>query len=85
VRVAARRDGEMLEVTVADDGPGIDAAAASVADHGIENTRARLRALYGERAPLVVASTAWAETTGTVATLRVPYRELPREQDDGRR
>jgi sensor histidine kinase YesM len=79
VRVAARRDGDILEVTVSDDGPGIDAASASVAEHGLENTRARLRALYGEGASLIVVSGPWADATGTVATLRVPYRELTRE------
>src|SRR5262249_29363438 len=76
VRVAARRTGDLLELTVSDDGPGIDPGPTSVADHGIENTRARLRAMYGERASLVVASGPWDGTTGTVATLRVPYREL---------
>src|SRR5262245_40591627 len=34
LRVAARRDGDMLEVTVSDDGPGIDAARASTVEHG---------------------------------------------------
>jgi len=85
LRLAALRDGDILEVTVSDDGPGIDAGSASVADHGIENTRARLRALYGDGASLVVASGRWANTTGTIATLRVPYRELKREDGDGER
>jgi two-component system LytT family sensor kinase len=85
VRVAARRDGDMLEVTVADDGPGLDVEAASATGHGIENTRARLRALYGERASLVVASAAQGQATGTIATLRVPYRELKREHHDAER
>jgi len=85
VRVAARRDGDMLEVTVSDDGPGLDVQAAIPIGHGIENTRARLRALYGERASLVVASAAQGEPAGTIATLRVPYRELTRERDDAER
>jgi two-component system, LytTR family, sensor kinase len=82
VRVRARRDGDMLELSVADDGLGIDRAAAELKGHGIENTRERLRALYGDRASLVIARDA---AGGTVATLRVPYRELIAEADDGPR
>ena len=40
---------------------------------GIENTRERLRALYGDRASLTVTR---RPTGGTAATLRVPYREV---------
>jgi len=78
VTVAARRDGEVLEVTVADDGAGIDPAATLATGHGIENTRERLRALYGEHASLTVLR---APAGGTIATLRVPYRELTTEAD----
>jgi two-component system, LytTR family, sensor kinase len=76
--VAARRDGSMLEVSVSDDGPGIDTAAAETRGHGLDSTRQRLRALYGDRGSLVVARGA---TGGTTATLRTPYREVPLESD----
>jgi LytS/YehU family sensor histidine kinase len=82
VSVVARRDGDTLELSVVDDGAGIDAQAATPKRHGIENTRERLRALYGERASLVVAR---REPHGTIATLRVPYREMLLESDDAAR
>jgi sensor histidine kinase YesM len=53
-----------------------------VKGHGIENTRERLRALYGDRASLVTAP---GPGRGAVATLRVPYRDLPLESNDGTR
>jgi sensor histidine kinase YesM len=43
------------------------------AGHGIDNTRERLRALYGTRASLEINARAEG---GTIAILRVPYREL---------
>jgi len=73
VHVAARRVGEVLELTVTDDGPGFDFHAASPKGHGLENTRERLRALYGERASLVLAQ---GVPGGTIAILRVPYRKM---------
>jgi len=73
VRIAARRDGDFLELVVEDDGPGLDPAATAEPGHGLADTRARLAALYGARASLVVAP---GERAGTRATLRIPYREL---------
>ena len=72
-RAESRGDRDILELSVADDGPGIDPQAAAQAGHGIANTRERLRALYGDRASLVVERSGVAGTTGTIATLRVPY------------
>ncbi len=77
--VAARRTDEMLELTVADDGVGIDAETAMPQGHGIENTRERLRALYSERASLELNRRAEG---GTLATLRVPYHESAPEPND---
>jgi signal transduction histidine kinase len=71
--VTARRDGDILELSVEDDGPGLPAAAVDTKGHGLDNTRERLRTLYGGRASLVVTA---APAQGTVARLRLPYREL---------
>jgi two-component system LytT family sensor kinase len=70
LRVTARRLGDVLEISVADDGPGIVEGATSPG-HGIENTRERLRSLYGDRGSLEVAR---GDRGGTTAMLRVPYR-----------
>jgi sensor histidine kinase YesM len=82
VTVAARRDGDVLELSVTDDGAGLPPAWTPARGHGIEHTRERLRALYGEHASLVVAA---APGGGTLATLRVPYREITPEPDHASR
>lgn len=76
LRIAAQRQQEMLELSVADDGVGIDAEFVMPPAHGLENTRERLRALYGEQASLELANRAEG---GSIATLRVPYREMTAE------
>jgi two-component system, LytTR family, sensor kinase len=78
VVVTARRVGNDLEVSVEDDGAGLPAAFAPVPGHGLENTRERLRTLYGDRASLSVTP---APGHGTVARLRIPYRELALNSD----
>ena len=76
LRITARRSGDRLVVSVSDDGPGIDAGAASLKGHGLENTHERLRALYGDSGSLTVQR---GDASGTVATLQIPYRDLPPE------
>jgi two-component system, LytTR family, sensor kinase len=79
--VTAERAGDVLQITVVDDGVGIDPQAPPPAGHGIENTRERLHALYGTNASLQLAR---RPEGGTIATLRVPYRELgPEANSDG--
>src|SRR5262245_5067265 len=79
--IAARRIGATLELTVTDDGAGIDEDLAIPQGHGIENTRERLRALFGESASLEVTRRAEG---GTIATLRAPYREMiPESNHEG--
>jgi two-component system LytT family sensor kinase len=80
VLVTARRDGDMLELTVEDDGPGAAPGAVDLTGHGLENTRERLRTLYSGRASLVVTA---ASPRGVVARLRIPYRELELEPERG--
>jgi two-component system LytT family sensor kinase len=77
--VTAERDGDFLQLTVVDDGAGIDPQAATPPGHGIENTRERLRALYGTRGSLEITR---RPEGGTIAILRVPYRELGPEPGD---
>jgi signal transduction histidine kinase len=79
VEIAARRDGDRLAVTVTDDGPGVAGTPAWPAGHGLANTRERLAALYGGAGSLDVSA---APGGGTVATLRVPFRELPTQRHD---
>jgi two-component system LytT family sensor kinase len=67
----------MLELSVIDDGVGVDPDLVIPQGHGIENTRERLCAIYGEQASLGIASRAEG---GTIATLRTPYREIAPEQ-----
>jgi two-component system LytT family sensor kinase len=73
VRVMARRERDMLEVSVIDDGVGIGDEAAIPKGHGIENTRERLRSLYGAGAWLKVKQ---GVEGGTTAILCMPYRKM---------
>lgn len=71
--VTANRSGDVLEINVINDGVSIDPSVTPPKGHGIENTRERLRALYGDNASLVIAP---RPEGGTIATLRLPYREM---------
>ena len=77
--VTAMRSGDMLEITVENDGVSIDPEAPIPPGHGIDNTRQRLRAIYGDNASLEIVPRAEG---GTIATLRVPYRELRPEPEN---
>ena len=76
--ITATRSSDWLVITVLDDGIGIDPSAPIPPGHGIENTRERLHALYGDNASLEIVQ---RSEGGTIATLRVPYRELIPEAD----
>lgn len=77
--ITARADDGRLVVVVEDDGAGVAMEPAPKPGHGLENTRDRLRSLYGEDASLTVTPRGEG---GTRAELVVPYRELP-EADRG--
>lgn len=71
--VTARRDGDTLELSVLDDGPGPSGAPVE-RGHGLENTRERLRTLYGESATLDLR--AGDAGPGAIARMRIPYHEV---------
>src|ERR1043166_4446353 len=77
--VTAERSGDVLEITVINDGVSIDPAAPIPPGHGIGNTRERLRALYNDDASLEIVPRAEG---GTIAILRVPHRDLRLESED---
>ena len=70
IDIAARRDGDRLIVSVADDGTGA-VAGAGRERVGLGNTRARLEALYGANQRLDLAI---APSQGARVTLEIPFR-----------
>ncbi|MFN4160491.1 MAG: sensor histidine kinase [Stenotrophomonas sp.] len=72
VVLLARRDANMLDLHVRDNGPGLAAAATSCrgAGVGLANTRERLRVIYGERHHLDIAE---CSPRGTDVHLRLPF------------
>jgi len=74
LRISARPAGDDLVLSVHDDGPGVESEIPGVRRClGLDNTRARLSTLYGDRASLVLAPDSGG---GTVAIVRFPYREM---------
>ena len=73
VTLRSRRIGSTLEFQISNDGPGFatpkDAAGNGF---GLTNTRARLQQLYGGLHCLKLES---GESGGTVATIKIPYRD----------
>jgi signal transduction histidine kinase len=69
IRITARRDGELLEVELADTGVGF-AAGATGSGIGLANARARLSTLYGARGQVLLRSNV---PTGVCARVRLPF------------
>lgn len=78
VEVSARRDGESLILTIADNGRGLNRASGEHTDGnglGLANIRERLTTLYGNQARLDLRP-APQPGGGTLAEVVIPYRQL---------
>jgi two-component system, LytTR family, sensor kinase len=73
IEIRAARSGDLLEVEVRDDGPGLTGGGGG-GGIGLANTRARLRQLYGEAASLSLED---GPRGGAVARIAVPFRRAP--------
>jgi signal transduction histidine kinase len=73
IAIQAERSGELLRVSVVDDGPGVSGGPNGNGSGriGLANTRDRLRELYGERGRVELAN---ATGGGTRATIELPFR-----------
>ena len=71
VAVRAERAGDLLHVTVSDDGAGLPGDASVDEGVGLSNIRRRLAALYGAAASLAVGPA--RESRGTSVTATLPF------------
>ena len=77
VEISARRDGDAVLLTVADNGPGPSTAVSRDGNGlGLSNIRERLTTLYGARARVDLHARSAIDGGGTVATVRIPLRRL---------
>ncbi len=75
IEVTAAREGSALVLTVRDNGVGLaGSAASSGTQFGLEQVRARLSALYGPAATLMLAPAAGG---GTLASITLPLPTTP--------
>src|SRR5690349_19250727 len=71
VVVAARRSGDRLQLSVTDDGAGLTTSTTFREGLGLNNTRERLRASFGDDHTFSLANGA---NGGAVARIDIPYR-----------
>ncbi|KWS05703.1 Autolysin sensor kinase [Lysobacter capsici AZ78] len=78
IELIARLDGDMLNLHLRDDGPGLVEAGSTTEGYtpvGLANTRERLRVLYGERQQLTIRN---REPAGMEVFVRLPFTAAPK-------
>jgi len=70
ITIAAQVLGSSLELSVSDDGRGMNVSSAKAGGDGLTNTKERLQALYGHAASVIIESSG----SGTKVLLRIPFR-----------
>jgi signal transduction histidine kinase len=74
--LSARRDADVLHISLADDGPGIRERDPIREGVGLGNTRVRLAHLYGARASVQLsADNARSQPIGARVDIRIPFHE----------
>jgi LytS/YehU family sensor histidine kinase len=68
--VSNSKNGTYFEIEVSDNGTGFDETAIKT-NHGLDNLRKRLQAIFGERGKLEIAK----ETSGACVRLKIPLTE----------
>lgn len=82
IHLSARKVEEVLQIRIADTGPGPGSPRASnETGIGLANTRARLKQLYGDAATLRIED---GDPCGAVVTIEIPFRCLPPGSDHQR-
>jgi two-component system LytT family sensor kinase len=78
IGLSASRNGDMLHITLEDDGPGVGDHGPVREGIGLGNTRARLHHLYGSRATVELGlAHGTTGSPGTRVEIRLPFREAP--------
>jgi len=82
LRISATRNLDLLTIVIEDNGPGLPNGGDVHEGVGLQNTRARLGALYGDSYNLELSN---REGGGAQARLRIPYRPAPPETNEQQR
>jgi signal transduction histidine kinase len=75
VALRIARDGDMLDITLVDNGPGMPAAHGGRERVGVGNTRQRLLQLYGARASIELGYTPNGAAAGGRVHIRIPFEQ----------
>ncbi|MEZ5329568.1 MAG: histidine kinase [Verrucomicrobiales bacterium] len=74
ISLAAKREGDLLRLTVADSGVGLTESHDTLSGIGLSNTQSRLEALYPDHHTLTIRN---GDERGCVVTITIPFHLEP--------